>query len=380
MKLSSRSLRWLVLVLAATFAIGCSSSGNGNGDDDNGGDDDNVALLPLYNFQLTSATDDPLTVSLPGLEGALVLRLGHLFEGPGVFGSYHPASRAFSIALGSSLVIDELGKVPVLYGDFTVEATSDWFVPADSYPETGAMIVGRGDESIEVAVIEGGTTVRLRWDELGDGEFEATELFTWPQFDDLLDAEEAPEWQLLGAFGYSATVDFLLELAEIGIQGLEAIDDDLETSGGLEDKACDAFSAAGLSVPNPPPVIPDLGWLTLEWLDDASDGNVGPGDSFVMAFDYCMSNDSDDNIKDMLNGTLGLNSYTEVLTLREGTNFITRIGFEGMSPAARAGGLEFDAFERWEVYDIDGSGPGTTTEAELNVVINGRLELVFFEP
>jgi hypothetical protein len=385
MKLSTRInvLRWPVLVLAAAFSVACGSSGGGSDDVD----DDVINILPLYAYQLTSAADDPITVTLPGT--TLSLQLRHLFEGPGLFGEYHPSSGTFSVFEGSSLVVDEsiliaiqgeqMADVPTLFGDFSVQATVDWFVPADSDPQTGALVVARGDERVEVAVIDGGNTVRLRHDATGDGVYEEEVPLTWQQFDDLGDFAAAPEWQLLGAFAYDATIEFMFELAQAGIDGFDFIDDDL-AQGGQRIIQCSAFSALGLSVPPPPPVIPDQGSLTFSWLDDSTDGSVGAGDSFTMAFAYCVDDDPDDDIDDMLNGEIGLNSLTEVVTERATGSFITRIGWEGPGIAARPGGVEFKALERWEIFDADGNGPGTAAAAELTSVVDGRMVMVFFEP
>jgi hypothetical protein len=392
MKLSigNNTLRWPVLLLAAAFTVACGSSGGGSDDVD---DDDVINILPLYAYQLTSAIDDPITVTLPG--GTLSLQLSHLFEGPGLFGEYHPASGNFSVFAGSSMVVDELilvglqgnqlADVPTLFGDFSVQATVDWFVPADSDPDTGALVVARGDERIEVAVIDGGNTVRLRHDATGDGVYEEEVSLTWQEFDDLGDFAEAPEWQLLGSFAYDATIEFMFELAQAGIDGFEFIDEDL-AQGGQRIIQCSAFSDLGLAVPPPPPVIPDQGTLTFSWLDDGSEGGSGPdgvvgvGDSFNMAFAYCVDDDPEDDIDDMLNGEIGLNSFTEVVTENTTGSFITRIGWEGPGVAARPGGIEFKALERWEVFDADGDGAGTTAGAELTSVVDGRMVMVFFEP
>ena len=385
MKLSMKPTRWLVLALAAAFTVACGSSGSSGSADD--GDDDVISILPLYAYQLTSAADDPITVTLPG--GTLSLQLSHPFDVRGLFGEYHPASGSFSVFAGSNMAVEELIRVglqdnqladiPTLFGDFSVQATVDWFVPGDSDPDTGALVVARGDERIEVAVIDGGNTVRLRHDATGDGVYEEEVALTWDEFDDLGEFEEAPEWQLLGSFAYDATIEFMFELAQAGIDGFEFVDEDL-AQGGQRIIACSAFSDLGLSVPPPPPVIPDQGSLTFSWLDDAADGSVGPGDSFNMAFAYCVDNDPDDDIDDMLNGEIGLNSFTEVVTEGATGNFITRIGWEGPGVAARPGGIEFKALERWEVFDADGDGAGTTAGAELTSVVDGRMVMVFFEP
>lgn len=382
MKISMKNTRWPVLLLASAFAVACGSSGGKDVIDD-----DELIVLPLYNYQLTSTADDPITVTA---FGGLQLQLGHLGEGPGLFGAYQVADGTFSVFEGSSLVVDELGgplfagdaqaDVLTLFGDFTVRATADWLVPADSDPETGALEVARGKERIEVAVINAGNTVRLRYDAAGDGVYETSAEFTWAEFEDLGDVGEPPEWQLLGKFAYDATLEFMLELADIGISAFGEVDDDLAQSGGQVVEQCDAFSSLGLSVPPVPPGIPNQGFFTFSWLDDAANGSVGPGDSFNWDFEYCLSDDPDDDIDDMLNGVVGLNSLTEVYVQRPAGETLVRIGWEGPGIPARPGGVHFSELERWEVFDADGNGAGTVAAAELTSTVDGRMTLVFFEP
>jgi hypothetical protein len=321
--------------------------------------------------------------------GGLQLQLSHLGEGPGLFGAYQVDDGTFSVFEGSSLVVNELGPVfagdgmadlLTLFGDFTVQATADWLVPSDSDPETGALVVARGKERIEVAVINGGNTVRLRHDAAGDGVYEESVELTWQEFDDLGDAGETPEWQLLGGFAYDATLEFMLELADIGISAFDYADDDLRQTGGQVVIQCDAFSDLGLSVPPAPPVFPDRGLSTFSWLDDAANGSVGPGDSFTWDFDYCLFNDETDDIDDLINGVVGLNSFTEVYEQRTAGETLVRIGWEGAGIAARPGGIHFSELERWEVFDADGDSAGTTAAAELTSTVDGRMTLVFLEP
>lgn len=382
MKISMKIMRWPVLLLAAAGAVACGSSGSSDVVDD-----DDFVILPLYNYQLTSTIDDPITVTALG---GLQLQLGHLGDGPGLFGAYQVADGTFSVFTGSSLVVDELGgpffagdvqaDVVTLFGDFTVEATADWLVPADSDPETGALVVARGKERIEVAVINAGNTVRISYDAAGDGAYEESATFTWAAFDDLGDVGEPPEWQLLGKFAYDATLQFMLELADIGISAFDFADETLQQTGGQVVVQCDAFSSLGLSVPPPPPVIPNQGQFTFAWLDDAANGSVGPGDSFDWDFVYCVDDDPDDDIDDMLNGGVGLNSLTEVYEQRPAGETLVRIGWEGAGIAARPGGVHFSELERWEVFDADGAGAGTVADAELTSTVDGRMTLVFFEP
>jgi hypothetical protein len=375
MKLSSQLMRWPVIALAALFTVACGSSGGGGGGDI---DDDVIIILPVYAYQLTSSTDDPVTVTVPLFAGGRTeLQLGHLFEGPGLFGTYQPEEEAFTVERGSSLVVSQEG--PLFFGDFSVQATEDWFVPGEGNPNTGTLEVTRGEERIEVAVINGGANVRIRWDAAGDGVYEESVELTWQEFEDL-DDFEVPDWQPLGAFAYNATIEYVFELAELGIASFDFIDEELEQSGGQFVGQCSAISDLGLSVPPPPPIIPDQGQFTFAWLDTLPNGSVGPGDSFTWEFVYCLEDDPDDDIDDMLNGELALNDLTEVYEQRAAGETLTRIGWEGLGVAGRPGGIEFNGLEQWEVWDADGDGPETEAAAFLGSIVDGRMTLVFFEP
>ena len=232
------------------------------------------------------------------------------------------------------------------------------------------MVVRRGAERVLVSVWPLGMGVSVDWDENNDGVLEDGVFLSWDEFDNLPDT--APEWQQLASFAYSATVDFMLELAEWSIAGIALIDDDLVTLSPIVEP-CDAFSAAGLAVPPSPPVIPDQGYLTFTWYDDAASGSVNPGDSFSMGFEYCWMDMTDfgEDYSPLFNGLIGMNSWTEVVD----NDILTRIGFEGTSPAGRAGGLVFEDFEMWETWVDMG-----VTVAHRDAVVNGRLEVVFFAP
>jgi hypothetical protein len=368
-------LRWPVLLLAAAFAVACSSSSSSDSGDN--GDDDVISILPLYSYQLTSTSDAPITVAVP--LAFTSLQVTHLFDGPGLFGTYQPDDGAFTVEAGSSIVVTELGKMPMLFGNFSVQATVDWFVPGDANPDTGALEVRRGDERIEVAVIDGGNTVRIRWDAAGDGIYEESVSLSWQEFDDLGDSGAVPEWQELGSFAYDATIEYMFELAEFGIGAFDFLTDELEQAGQVVFE-CTAFSDLGLSVPPLFPDIPDQGLLTFSWLDDSADGFVGAGDSFNMDFNYCLEDDPGDDYDDMYDGEVWLNSLTEVVTERANGNFITRIGWEGAGVAGRPGGIEFNSLTLWEVWDADGDGPETVAAALPDSTVSGRMTLVFFEP
>ncbi|MGD9388546.1 MAG: hypothetical protein PVI87_10020, partial [Gammaproteobacteria bacterium] len=362
MKISMKLMRWPAFLLVAAFTFGCGSSGGGS---DVVVDDDEFIILPVYTYQLTSTSDDPVTITVPLWEGGFQeLQFGHLFDGPGLFGTYQPDDGAFTVEAGSSLAVSHQG--PFSFGNFSVQAIVDWFVPGDSNPDTGALEVARGDERIEVAVINGGNTVRMRWDAAGDGVYEESVELTWQEFDDLGVWLEDPDWQIVGSFAYDITLEYVFELAQFGIEGFDFLTDELEQAGQVVVE-CTAFSDLGLSVPPTSmpsvPGFPDQGLLTFSWLDDTPNGSVGPGDSFTMAFNACLDDDPFDDYDDMYTGNVGLNSLTEVYEQRAAGETLIRIGWEGSGVAGRPGGIDFSDLWLWEVWDADGDGPETVAAA-----------------
>jgi hypothetical protein len=369
MKRDTRNLRCWVVAVAAAAGVACSSGGGGDGGGGNL-DDEEVQLLPRYEFSLTSWPTDPIVVQVPMGEGAS-LQITHLGEGPGVYGDFVPDTLAFRIYGGSSIVVAEPGGAQQLFGSFDVEVTETWDIPVDARPPAGGLIVRRDDERIFLSVLPAGAGVNMEWDANNDGILDGEVALSWDAVFELSDGQ-APEWQQLGSLGYSVLNEFMLELVGFGLDGLLLIDDELAELSPIQ-APCDAFSGAGLVVPMPPPGIPDQGLIMFSWLDDAANGSVGPGDSFRMEFDYCwLEFPGEEGL--LLNGAYGLNSWTEVVA----GGFLVRTGFEGTSPAGRAGGLLFEDFEIWETWVQDGPGGGAV--AHLGAAVNGRAVLVFYEP
>jgi len=367
MKLLTDTKRWIVSGLAAAFVFGCGSSGDG----DSGPVD--VVVLPTYAYTMVSVADDPITVVAP-----LGDDLSHLEPNGGMFGTYTLDDGVFTVSAGSSLVVDELDEPFTFLGDFDMEVTSDWTVPIDGPPTEGALKVTCRAiwcyMSVYVEVTSTGS-VTLRWDAGDDGDINDEVTLSWEELDDVMDGD-APLWQKQAVFAIQVGGDFVLELASYGIASFDLIVDELADASPVT-VTCDAFSSIGLAVPPPPPDIPDAGSLTFTWVDDAANGQVGAGDSFDMQTAYCLSTMEpleDEQI--MINGLVSMNSYTEVID----NNTLVRIGFEGTSPAGRAGGLHFDDFERYEVYDSDGPGGSNVATVHLGALINGRMTLVFEEP
>jgi len=344
-----------------------------------GGD---VGLLPVYHYELTTSLfEDPIVVEVPMGEN-LLLELGCVYGDPNVLGEYEVETGDYTIAVGSHFTVSEVNEPVQLFGMFEVRVTELFTVPAGSRPTSGGLAVfdyqvpSSPPVRVDLLVLPAGAGVRMTWDSGNDGSLEGEVELTWAAFDELLGSEE-PEWQQLGSFAYAILLDFMPELGQLGMAGLEEIlatRDVLPTASPVT-VACDAYSAAGLSVPPPPPVIPDQGSETFTWYDDAASGDVNSGDSFSLGFDYCLAY-SETEDSEMFNGRVDMNSWTEVVT----NNVLTRIGFEETSPAGKPGGLVFEDFELWEVWDADGDSPGTAASAHLGARVNGRVTIVLTEP
>ena len=366
MKIPIATMRWLFIALAATVVVGCDLFDDDDDDNDSGPVD--VVVLPTYAYTMISVADDPITVVAPLLEeGDVTLALGHA-EGGGMFGTYTVEDGTFTIDVGSDLEVTEVGTTFALYGDFSIDVTTTWVFPPEGPPTQGAFTLTGFMQTADVEVTTEGA-LRVVY----EGGMAPPEevVLSFEQLDEIMDDPETPTWQKWVIFALQIGGDFVPELASYGIGGFDLIVDELADVSPVT-VACDAFSSIGLAVPPPPPTIPDEGMLTFTWVDDAADGSVGPGDSFDMDTMYCLSVVEpleDEQI--MLNGLVGLNSYTEVVT----NNTLVRIGFEGTSPAGRDGGVHFDDLERYEVYGSQG-----TTVAHLGALINGRMTLVFTEP
>jgi PKD repeat protein len=343
-----------------------------------GGD---VILLPVYRYQVnTEFFEDPIVVQVPMGEN-LLISLGCPFGCPIIQGEYELETGDLTIEAGSHTVVAEVNEPYQLFGRFEVSVTDSFRVPFESLPTSGRLRIDvlsylTGVGRVELAIRPAGAGVALFLDQGANGSIDDQVNLSWGEFGELL-GSDAPEWQQLGAFAYAVMVDAVPALSEFGVAGIELIMATREQLPAVSPVTapCDAFSDLGLSVPPPPPVIPNQGFLTFAWHDDAASGTVSPGDSFSLDFNYCLLAFPDDD-SEMLNGLIELNSWTEVVT----SGVLTRVGFEGVSPAGKPGGLVFKDFELWEVWDADGAGPGTIAAVHLGARVNGRMTVVFFAP
>ena len=327
-------------------------------------------IPPVLEYALyTDGSLPPLVIEAP-LGDNVVLELSGLIFAPFLAGELDTETGNFTIEPGVGLRVSESNDPVQLFGTFEVAVDETFDIPVDSLPVGGGLYVdsfaplflGR----VLVDVLPAGAGLRLSLDQGTNGTIEAQVELTWAEFDELL-GSAAPQWQQLGAFGYVALIEFVPELMEYGLGGalLAVTLEDLLPVVSPVTAPCEAFSAAGLSVPPPPPVIPDQGFETFTWFDDAASGDVSTGDSFSLAFDYCLLYFGDEDAV-MNNGLFRMINWSHFFT----NNVLTQVWFQGI----------FEDFEIWAVWDADGGGPGTASVAELEARVNGPLVLLLTAP
>lgn len=394
--------RWLVVACAAALCIGCGGSskkpeepGNGGGNG-NGNGEVPVVVLPEYFYELASLNADPLMVTVDSVEeGRTIFRVRH-FAGTivgdpmdpepgeipqfGLYGSYKPATGEYTLSTGTLVLtpveVDEEVYEQEPNGEideqYIMHVMETFVIPPGDFPTAGQLTVGIGSDRVFVTVTPDGLGVTLEVDLESDGVIDDAVTLSWDEFDNLENLE-ADFYYQIARFGFSATVYFMYELAEFGVDALERIDAGLADTSPVT-TACPALSSIGWAVPPPPPTIPDQGQSVLGWLDDTTDGEVNTGDSFTLEYTYCMRPDEEDDLQMLANGALELNNF--VYRVEEGT--LVEFGFDaGETAAGRPGGIVFDGLELLEIQAPGDDLTGTEIGEE-QFTINGRMMLVFY--
>lgn len=368
------------LCLIGVITLGLVSIVGTGGDDDGGGSD----TLRHYNFTIDMdpvekngvSAEPQAVVVLPDKPGPLVVSYSddsgdYILELSGVvYGSIDTKD-------GDYTIFDELNEASTIvqamegegsdeyFGPLTLNVTADIEIPEEDPPATGAWTVQSGDETITVTVgvdQEKGAGVTITTTDQTQDPF--TKFYGWGEFFEyLLDSDE-PEWQRKAAFSGSI-IRFLIENSQFLTTTFDIIpdlEDVLEDEVPVRDY-CSAFNEGE----NPADVRQE-GYNDFTWFDVSDDGEVGGGDSFQWEFVDCWDDDPEDDIDDLLNGTIDLRGYTEV----EDGGKTVRIGYE------LPGGVEFTEFCLSEIEEVDeGVYTHDTTYA---VTVNGGFTIVFYEP
>lgn len=355
---------FLIITGICTLLYGC---GGGGGGDDGGLDDGEVVTLSSYAYSISALPGgvNPFTVTIgdaivgvdPGNTITGTVDLGTAAN-VGFTDDDSTLLTSRTVAAGSTFSVNsDLGTVPVL-GAFDVTVVNELSFFFEDPPTSGELEVVTstpGPENIHITVVSGGVELSLN--------SQTPVPLSWSQFDDLIDST-APDWQKRAALAMQALEFVYLRSFDI-VKVLDLIDDSLP-SNNPKTITCDAFTGvAPVGVSNP-------GMAVLTWLGS---GDLQPGDDFDLQLTDCWLDESFKNRDELLNGTIHLTGYTEVI---DDNNRITRIGFEPF--LSSPGGVIFDNYEIQGLVEINPPSGDYSLDSGDAPILNGGFSVVFFEP
>jgi len=352
-----RAFKYICLAGVIGFGLMTIISTGGGGDDVGSGGGE-PTFLDVYDYWLTTIGPGHFNVSFTEDPDTFTISVKTL--GPWLTGTYNTATEAYTLDSGAGASIDsDVGDD--LLGQFNIEVTSPIQIPSyDSEPTAGAFEVEFGAEKVTVTVVSGppaGVNLNL---EGGAGPV----FFPWDDFENLL-GSGAPDWQQRAALSGSI-LEFMIQQVDYVVVSIGYIgdnEDELQQNITVTEN-CDAFPQGAA-----PQGVLQQGTRALSWDDASGNGEVGGGDNFTWTLTDCWDDDQGDNIDDLINGTVDLDSYTEVV---DGSNRVTRIGFEG-----QGGGVVFTDFV---VSEVEEEPLGTfTIDQNADITVNGGFTIVFTE-
>lgn len=282
-----------MLVLA-----GC--GGDGGSDGALVTDDDDVVILPTYGYQISALPGvGPLTVSIPDEGGLRIISLnfGNTLNGEinvSVDLNNNATPIDYSLQTPSTMTVDTDVGAPFL-GAFDIEVTEDLQFLVGDPPTSGMIEVVTATETVVLQPFDGGLLLRFNG--------AAPVTLTWDELENFLDDDLAIDWQRRAALAAEVLEFVFLQFFSV-TETLNFIDDQLVTLSPLE-VPCDAFTGS------PPEGVLAQGQSTFTWLGSGSIP-IG-GDDFLWSFTDCWLDDVGDAADQLINGSIDLNNYIEVI-------------------------------------------------------------------
>ena len=277
---------------------GCGGGGGGGFVSDGGNGE--ATILPTYGYQISATpAGSPLTVSVPGEGGirTVTMDFGNTLNGEvnlSVDINNDATVTDYSLQSLSTLAVDSDVGIPFLAA-FDIEVTEDMQFLVGDPPTTGIIEVVTATETVTLQALLAGVELRF-----GGG---VPIFFTWDELENLIDDELALAWQRRVALA-AEILDFVF-VQTIGVtEALNFVDDQLATVNPLV-ASCDAFTGT------PPPGVLAQGESTFTWMGSGSTP-LG-GDNFQWAFTDCWIDDASDTEDQLINGSIDLNNYVEVI-------------------------------------------------------------------
>lgn len=257
-------------------------------------------ILPTYIYQISATpAGNPLRVNVPDEAGmrTVSIHFGNTLNGRvnvSVDLDNNATVSNYSLHSQSSLAVNSDVGIPFL-GAFVINVTEDMQFLAGEPPTTGALEITTLTETVTLRAVLNGVELIF-----GTG---VPVILTWDQLESLLDSDLAIAWQRRAALA-AEILEFVFVQAFGVTEALNFISDQLATVNPLV-ASCDAFTGS------PPANVLVQGESTLTWM------GLGTiplgGDNFQWAFTDCWFDDSVGTAGQVLNGSIDLRNYVEVI-------------------------------------------------------------------
>ena len=326
----------VVFLCAVSFTPGCSSSSSDDVADTGG---ENLSLLLPTTLAYTVSepwypdeypNNDLLSASNEGVSISLIEHPDTTVEIP-MFGTHmegrYNTDTEVTTMFGNSFMWLDSGDLYGIMGlSIPSGVTVEWEGTDD--PTSGSFFIDyRGDEMGYIGIL---IEVAQDADDELDGDQPGVNLFiydginpdaqymdsfTWDEFEDLEEDEEA--YQKIAAFCYGVWETVFERVGNCFNTTALFI----EYSDALYSQGGNATIPVGDTFP---PETGTTGTAACSWDDSSADDEMGPGDDFSLELTNLWEDDKDDDIDEMYNGTLHL--YSLMLNADDARGVITSIG------------------------------------------------------
>ena len=350
--MNRRKLFWLV-VSVGLFG-GCGGSGGSDSDDATNFDppDPPPTILSAYNFEIggvQSGTDMTIDV---GDQFQVGIDFGDTLRGSvnlQVSNQTNVSFLDFVTDAGSTMTVTVAGTGTDLDGEFAINITSDVVGGVDDEPTSGAFDVISAVDTVTVTIVANGVELSL------DGA--AAIFFSWDDYDDLLDDDQAVTWQRrasLAGGSFAFVFERMFEVADL-LDELE-----LAVALGSIITPCDEFQGT------PPAGVLPQGEHVLTRLGSGED--LAPGDIFDWSFTNCWV----ESTNSLIDSFVQMQNYIEVI---DSSNTLTEIGF-GPDNNMPGGVVYVD----WRVAETEENQGVYTIDPDDRILVFGGFSLVFTQP
>jgi len=330
-------------MMLCVLIVSCSNGGSGGGNATPAEE-----RLDVYDFDLSNLNSDPLQIYYTSLKETVYVKEGStgLFDG-----TYTPATGAYTINELSTLNISATLWDDLSNGLF-VEVKEAVSSTGGQYPDEGVLrIIDKGANLITITLSSKSVVLAHNTD--------APVSLSWNAFGDLVGAESAETWKQQASLAWSVMALFVSQI-DMSMDCTVTIQDKKQTiSASPEHKltiACDELTGQGKGI------------RSLQWKDTRSNGEIGPGDEFLLTLGSCWVNDLNSKVDALLFGPVHLLKYVEEKEKSGNTLVLTKTGFT----------ISYDSLTMTRTVENSSGTP--TIDTEGSIILYGGFTLLFSDP